>query len=176
LEYIYEYGLFLAQAVTFVAAIVLVAASLVAIGQRQKAEQHEGHIEVRDLNEKYRQIGDSIQHIVVEPDELKALKKARKKADKQLAKQARKKSGKPADSAAERRKRLYVLNFEGDLKASAVDNLREEISAVLPQIVAGDEMLVKVESPGGLVHSYGLAASQLRPPCPRRWSGAHPHH
>ncbi|MCP5146712.1 MAG: protease SohB [Pseudomonadales bacterium] len=162
MEYIYEYGLFLAQAVTFVAAIVLVAASLVAIGQRQKAEQHEGHIEVRDLNEKYRQIGDSIQHIVVEPDELKALKKARKKADKQLAKQARKKSGKPADSAAERRKRLYVLNFEGDLKASAVDNLREEISAVLPQIVAGDEMLVKVESPGGLVHSYGLAASQLR--------------
>ena len=161
MEYIYEYGLFLAQAVTFVAAIVLVAASLVAIGQRQKAEQHEGHIEVRDLNEKYRQIGDSIQHIVVEPDELKALKKARKKADKQLAKQARKKSGKPADSAAERRKRLYVLNFEGDLKASAVDNLREEIS-VLPQIVAGDEMLVKVESPGGLVHSYGLAASQLR--------------
>ena len=162
MEYIYEYGLFLAQAVTFVAAIVLVAASLVAIGQRQKAEQHEGHIEVRDLNEKYRQIGDSIQHIVVEPEELKALKKARKKADKQLAKQARKKSGKPADSAAERRKRLYVLNFEGDLKASAVDNLREEISAVLPQIVAGDEMLVKVESPGGLVHSYGLAASQLR--------------
>lgn len=79
MEYIYEYGLFLAQAVTFVAAIVLVAASLVAIGQRQKAEQHEGHIEVRDLNEKYRQIGDSIQHIVVEPDELKALKKARKK-------------------------------------------------------------------------------------------------
>ena len=162
MEYIYEYGLFLAQAVTFVAAIVMVAASLVAIGQRQKAEQHEGHIEVRDLNEKYRQIGDSIQHMVVEPDELKALKKAQKKADKQLAKQAKKKSGKPAESAGERRKRLYVLNFEGDLKASAVDNLREEISAVLPQIVPGDEMLVKVESPGGLVHSYGLAASQLR--------------
>ena len=162
MEYIYEYGLFLAQAVTFVAAIVMVAASLVAIGQRQKAEQHEGHIEVRDLNEKYRQIGDSIKHMVVEPDELKALKKAQKKADKQLAKQAKKKSGKPAESAGERRKRLYVLNFEGDLKASAVDNLREEISAVLPQIVPGDEMLVKVESPGGLVHSYGLAASQLR--------------
>ena len=162
MEYIYEYGLFLAQAVTFVAAIVMVAASLVAIGQRQKAEQHEGHIEVRDLNEKYRQIGDSIQHMVVEADELKVLKKAQKKADKQLAKQARKKSGKPAESGGERRKRLYVLNFEGDLKASAVDNLREEISAVLPQIVAGDEMLVKVESPGGLVHSYGLAASQLR--------------
>lgn len=162
MEYIYEYGLFLAQAVTFVAAIVMVAASLVAIGQRQKAEQHEGHIEVRDLNEKYRQIGDSIQHMVVEPDELKALKKAQKKADKQQAKQAKKKSAKPADSAGERRRRLYVLNFDGDIKASAVDNLREEISAVLPQIAPGDEMLVKVESPGGMVHSYGLAASQLQ--------------
>jgi len=162
LEYIYEYGLFLAQAVTFVAAIVLVAASLVAIGQRQKAEQHQGHIEIRDLNEKYRQIGDSIQHVVVDHDELKAIKKARKKIEKQQAKQAKKKSGKPADSAGERRRRLYVLNFDGDLKASAVDNLREEISAVLPQILAGDEVLVKVESPGGMVHSYGLAASQLQ--------------
>lgn len=162
MEYIYEYGLFLAQVVTFVAAIVLVAASLVAIGQRQKAEQHQGHIEIRDLNEKYRQIGDSIQHVVVDHDELKAIKKARKKIEKQQAKQAKKKSGKPADSAGERRRRLYVLNFDGDLKASAVDNLREEISAVLPQILAGDEVLVKVESPGGMVHSYGLAASQLQ--------------
>jgi len=162
LEYIYEYGLFLAQAITFVAAIVMVAASLVAIGQRQKAESHEGHIEIRDLNEKYRQIGDSIQHMVVEPSERKALKKAQKKADKQQARQAKKKSAKPVDSTSERRRRLYVLNFEGDIKASEVDNLREEISAVLPQIVVGDEMLVKVESPGGMVHSYGLAASQLQ--------------
>lgn len=162
MEYIYQYGLFLAQAITFVAAIVIVAASLVAIGQRQKAEQHEGHIEIRDLNDKYRDIGDRIQHVVAEPEELKAEKKARKKADKQQAKQAKKKSAKPADSDKNRRKRLYVLNFEGDIKASAVDNLREEISAVLPQVVAGDEMLVKVESPGGMVYSYGLAASQLQ--------------
>jgi len=51
---------------------------------------------------------------------------------------------------------------DGDIKASATENLREEISAVLPQIREGDEILVKLESPGGLVHSYGLAASQLQ--------------
>ena len=55
MEYIYEYGLFLAQAVTLVAAILILAAGLVSLGQRQKAEQHEGHIEIRDLERKVSQ-------------------------------------------------------------------------------------------------------------------------
>ncbi len=166
MEYIYQYGLFLAQAVTFVAAILVVLASLVALGQRQKTEQQEGHIEIRDLNEKYRDIGHQIKQVVVEPDvlkaELKAEKKAEKKADKATAKAAKKKRGKAADHEGEGRKRLFVLDFDGDIKASATDNLREEISAVLLQVRAGDEFLVKVESPGGMVHGYGLAASQLQ--------------
>jgi len=161
LEFIYEYGLFLAQAVTFVAAILIVAASLVALGQRQKADQHEGHIEVRDVNEKYHHIGEHIQQLVVEPDVLKATRKAEKKTEKAKRKAARKKQGKGVDDT-ERRKCLYVLDFEGDIKASAADNLREEISAVLPQVKPGDELLVRVESPGGMVHGYGLAASQLQ--------------
>ncbi len=161
MEYIYEYGLFLAQAITFVAAILIVVAGVVALGQRQRAEHHEGHIEVRDLNEKYRDIGRHIQDMVVEPELLKASKKAEKKAEKARAKAEKKKRGKAADDA-ERRKRLYVLDFDGDLRASATDNLREEISAVLPQVQPGDELLVRVESPGGLVHGYGLAASQLQ--------------
>ncbi|MGL4566496.1 MAG: protease SohB, partial [Halioglobus sp.] len=156
MEYIYEYGLFLAQAITFVAAILIVVAGVVALGQRQRAEHHEGHIEVRDLNEKYRDIGRHIQDMVVEPEQLKATKKTEKKAEKARAKAEKKKRGKAADDA-ERRKRLYVLDFDGDLRASATDNLREEISAVLPQVQPGDELLVRVESPGGLVHGYGLA-------------------
>ena len=163
MEFIYEYGLFLAQAVTLVAAILIVVAGLVSLGQRQKAELHEGHIEVRNLNEKYRQISDSIQHMVSDPDEFKAAHKQEKKAEKQEAKKAKKARKKSAgEQSAERRKRLYVFAFDGDLKASATDNLREEISAVLPQAQEGDEILVKVESPGGLVHGYGLAASQLQ--------------
>lgn len=162
MEFIYEYGLFLAQALTFVAAILVVAAGLVAIGQRQKAEQQEGHIEIRDLNEKYRHIGHSIQHVVAEPEVLKAEIKAEKKAEKAKAKAAKKKRGKADSADDEDRKRIYVLDFDGDIKASATDNLREEISAVLAQVKPGDEMLVKVESPGGMVHGYGLAASQLR--------------
>ncbi len=163
MEFIYEYGLFLAQAMTLVAAILIIVAGLISLGHRQKAEQHEGHIEIKNLNEKYRQIGDSIAHVVTDHDTLKAQKKVVKKADKKKAKadkKKRKKSG--AEEPEDRRKRLYVLAFEGDIKASATDNLREEISAILPQIQGEDEMLVKVESPGGMVHSYGLAASQLQ--------------
>ena len=163
MEFIYEYGLFLAQAVTFVAAVLILVSALVSIGMRQRADQHEGHIEIRDLNEKYRHIGQAIRDMVDEPDVLKAQKKADKKAEKAKAKAAKKKHKKEPDTEADdRRKRLYVLNFDGDIRASATDNLREEISAVLPQIEKGDEILVKVESPGGLVHSYGLAASQLQ--------------
>ena len=163
MEFIYEYGLFLAQAVTFVAAILIVAAGLVSIGHRHKMEQHEGHIEVRHLNDRYRHIRDTIEAAVADPDTRKAQRKADKKAEKTKAKQAKKQRRKAgAESAQDRRKRLYVLSFDGDIKASATDNLREEISAVLPQIQAGDEILVKVESSGGLVHSYGLAASQLQ--------------
>ena len=163
MEFIYEYGLFLAQAVTLVAAVLILITSIVAIGHRQRADQHEGHIEVRDLNEKYRHIGESIREIVDEPELLKAQRKAEKKEEKEKAKKAKKEAKKGVESdVGKRRKRLYVLNFDGDIRASATENLREEISAVLPQIQKGDEVLLKLESPGGMVHSYGLAASQLQ--------------
>tara|TARA_R110002110_G_scaffold14698_1_gene67652 strand:+ start:77632 stop:78696 length:1065 start_codon:yes stop_codon:yes gene_type:complete len=163
LEFIFEYGLFLAQAVTLVAAILIVVAGLFAIGQRYKNEQHEGHIEIRDLNEKYRHIREHMQHVISEPEALKEERKAEKKADKQRAKEAKKSRKKGDHGGSEsNRKRLYIFNFDGDIKASATENLREEISAVLAQVNDGDEILVNVESPGGMVHGYGLAASQLQ--------------
>lgn len=162
MEFIFEYGLFLAQAVTIVAAILIVAVSLVALGMKQKPE-HEGHIEITHLNDKYKQISEQMQSVVIDEEQLKVVHKAQKKTDKQKAKDAKKAAKKSIDSkTAPDRKRLYVLEFDGDIKASATENLREEISAVLPQIRDGDEILLKLESPGGMVHSYGLAASQLQ--------------
>lgn len=163
MDYLFEYGLFLAQAVTIVAAILILIVGLVSIGMRQRADQHEGHIEIRDLNEKYEHIGEVIRHAVDDPEILKQQKKAEKKEEKAKAKLAKKKLKKGAGIPEEdRRKRLFVLSFDGDIRASAADNLREEISAILPQITPGDEVLLKLESPGGMVHSYGLAASQLQ--------------
>jgi len=160
LEFLYDFGLFLAQAVTLVTAILIVVAGLVAIGQRQKAEHREGHIEIRNLNEKYKHIGDTIRGAVTDPQLFKEQQKAEKKEDKLKKKSAKKKSKSQDDT--DTRKRLFVLSFDGDMRASATDNLREEISCVLPQLRDGDEILVNLESPGGLVHAYGLAASQLK--------------
>jgi serine protease SohB len=161
LEFLYEYGLFLAKAVTLVGAVLVLVSMVVALGARQRTEQVEGHIEIRNLNERYRHFGDVIRDVVEERHTVKVQKKAEKKAEKARARAA-KKSRSPEGETPGRRKRLYVLAFDGDLKASATDNLREEISVVLPRIEGGDEVLVKVESPGGLVHGYGLAASQLQ--------------
>jgi serine protease SohB len=160
LEHLFDYGLFLAQAVTIVAVILIVVGSVVSLSQKQKAE-HEGHIEIKHLNEKYDHIKECINEVVSDEESLKAEAKARKKADKQTAKEEKKKR-KSGDDDAAGRARLYVLTFDGDLKASATDNLREEISAVLPHIRQGDEILLRLESPGGMVHGYGLAASQLQ--------------
>lgn len=162
MDYLYEYGLFLAQAGTIVAAILIVMGSIVAMGQRQKSEG-EGHIEIKHLNEKYDHIRESLEEVITDEDTLKAIAKAKKKADKKEAKETKKKRKASEDGVLEDHKaRVYVLDFDGDIKASAADNLREEISAVLPQVRPGDEVLVKLESPGGMVHSYGLASSQLQ--------------
>ena len=67
-----------------------------------------------------------------------------------------------ASEAVESPKRMYVIDFDGDIHASGVDALREEVTAILATANQGDEVMVRLESPGGLVHSYGLAASQLK--------------
>jgi len=157
LEFLSNYGLFLAKSITVVVAILFVVAGLVSISSRQKREQ-EGHIEVEPLNEKYEDMAASIQSQVLSPEELKALAKTEKKKEKQEKKQAKKSKG--ADD--ERKKRVYVLNFDGDIKASEVDNLREEVTAVLTMAEKQDEVVLRLESPGGMVHTYGLAASQLQ--------------
>jgi serine protease SohB len=61
----------------------------------------------------------------------------------------------------EDKKNIYVLNFHGDIRASAVASLREEITAILTVASEKDEVFVRIESGGGVVHGYGLGASQL---------------
>lgn len=159
MEFLAQYGLFLAQAATIVVAILIVVGGILALGQRQKPDK-EGHIEVRHLNERYRHMSDTVRGAVVDKRARKQQAKARKKAEKAQAKEEKRaaKAG-PADK---RKPRLFTLSFNGDLKASATDTLREEISVLLPQVEEGDAVLVRLESPGGLVHGYGLAASQLQ--------------
>lgn len=158
MEFLFYYGLFLAKAVTLVVAIVLIIAVVAGLGSRKKGGP-KGHIEVTDLNDFYQAMFDTIEGAVLTDAEFKQHLKDKKKEHKQTAKAEKKqlKSGQPAQAKG----RLFVLDFDGDIKASQVDSLKQTISAVLNLAQASDEVLVKLESGGGMVHGYGLAASQL---------------
>ncbi len=155
MEFLYEYGLFLAQAITLVVAILVVVGFTMAMGQRTRGSP-EGHMEIRKLNERYEMFTEFMESEILDEHAFKALQKQKKKDHKKEDKENKKRK------QPDERHRLYVLHFDGDIKASATEDLREEISAVLNVASADDEILVKLESGGGMVHSYGFAASQLQ--------------
>ena len=170
MEFLANYGLFLAKTVTFVAAIGVIIALVVSMGGRNK-KSDKGHIEVTKLNEKFDHLRDSLRDAMLDEEQYKEFEKAEKKRlkeEKVQKKKAAKESAKSkADEGADTqadvpaKKRVFVLDFYGDIKASEVESLREEISTVLTLAKPTDEVVVKVESGGGMVHSYGLASSQL---------------
>jgi serine protease SohB len=155
MEFLYEYGLFLAQAVTLAVAILVVVGFTMAMGQRSRGTP-EGHIEIRRLNDRYEMFREFMESEILDEGDFKAQQKQKKKDDKKESK-SKKKAKEPED-----RHRLYILDFDGDIRASATADMREEISAILNVATKEDEVLVKLESGGGMVHSYGLAASQLQ--------------
>jgi serine protease SohB len=164
LEFLIEYGLFLAKVVTIVVALVVLVTLL--ISARQPGPQGEpGRLEVKHLNDAYEQVTKSLNQAMMSPEGQKAAQKAAKKTEKQrlkAEKAALKRSSNEADLKALPISRVFVLNFDGDIEASAVSSLRQEVTAILAVASAEDEVLLRLESAGGVVHGYGLAASQLR--------------
>lgn len=149
-EWLAQYGLFLLKTLTLVVAILAVIGGIFSLARRNRASgTADGQIEIRHLNEELDELKQALQQELLSKDELKASHKA----DKQRAKQQ---ENTP-------RPRTFVLSFDGDVAASAVESLREEITAIL-QVARpeSDEVLLRLESPGGMVHAYGLAASQLQ--------------
>lgn len=174
MEWFAEYGLFLAKGVTGVILLALLL-RLIARSRQEGEGLQAGYLDVEALNDRYQAEADGLRTLVWDDAAWKAERKQRKvkaKADKAAAKAALKAtktnavkaeddSESPSDSPASR-SRVYVLQFSGDMAASAVTHLRQEISALLAVAVAGrDEVVLLLESPGGVVHGYGLAASQL---------------
>ena len=151
IEFLTEYGLFLAKALTVVIAIILVISVVAASAHSRQRRDHKGEIQVTVLNEFFEDLQDALRHSVLTKDELKELEKEHKKEEK-----AKKKAKEQT-----RKKRVYVLDFDGDTKASGVENLAQEITAVLTMAEPQDEVVLRLESPGGQVHAYGLASSQL---------------
>lgn len=167
MEYLIQYAMFLAQVATIVIAIVIVIGAVAAGSNRQqKKGGKKGVLKVTKLNEHFEDLRKVLRKSVLDKTQLKQIRKEEKKKakeEKQEQKNQQKagqQSGEAADTGSER-KRVYVLNFKGDIAARAVNSLREEISAVLSMADASDEVILRLESPGGMVHAYGLASSQL---------------
>ena len=152
-----EIGLFLAKVVIIVGGILAIVAGIAAAGSRGKGEA-KGHIKVRKLSDEYQDGQKALEGELLDADVLKKQRKQEKK-DEKARKKAAKKDG---DLDKEVKPRLFVLDFHGDIRASAVSRLREEVTTVLGQARQEDEILVRLESGGGMVHSYGLASSQLQ--------------
>jgi len=150
-EFFLEYGLFLAKTATIVVAIIVVITAIVSAASRRQGEKKDT-LEIKKLNSKFEDMAMAMNASMLEKKELKKLKKEEKEKHKSQAKGRK-------DAAT--RKRIYVLNFHGDIRASAVTSLREEITALLTVATPEDEVFLRLESSGGVVHGYGLAASEL---------------
>ena len=158
MEFLYEYGLFLAKAITFVLAIIAI---IVAIAGAAMKQQHKkGQLDITDLSEQFKDTEDDIIHALLSDDELKEKEKADKKAEKEQAK-ADKKAAKAGEEKQPSKAHVFVLDFNGSVDAKEVSSLREEVSAILSVAKPEDEVFVRLESGGGMVHGYGLASSQL---------------
>ncbi|KGQ71131.1 peptidase [Chelonobacter oris] len=158
-EILINYGVFILEIITLLLVIVAIFALIVAL--KQKNEQSQGELKITDLAKQYQENQQKLRDFRLSDEQVKQAEKARKKQQKLDAK-AKKKAAKCGRSEDESLKPcLYVLNFKGDIQASGTSALANEISAVLAVAKAEDEVLLRLESPGGVVHGYGLAASQL---------------
>ncbi len=170
MEFLIEYGMFLAKAATIVIAILCVVAVGAALGGRRRGGRR-GRIRVTELNRHVKDLRDALRENVLDKAARKKLtraEKAERKKREREEKQARKRKRREAaetesDSESEEdcTGRTFVLRFKGDMAAGRVASLREEITAVLSVARESDEVLLCLESPGGMVHAYGLASSQL---------------
>lgn len=152
MEFLYEYGLFFAKVITFVIAIIAIVAAIAGAAHKQKHKK--GELEINDLSEQIVDVEQYMAEHLLSKDEQKLHFKELKKQQKADAK-AEKSGDKESKHC------LFVLDFKGSIDAKEVESLREEVSAVLSVAKPEDEVLVRLESGGGMVHGYGLASSQL---------------
>ena len=150
MDFLYEFGLFLAKFGAVIGGLAVLAFLLAMLKMRARAAEG-GNLQVKHINQKLEHAKLMLEAATLPKGKYKKSAKAHKEKQKQADK---------AESSD--RKRLFVVNFKGDIRADEVASLREEISAILTTTGDGDEVLVILESGGGTVHGYGLAASQLR--------------
>ncbi|WP_172532640.1 protease SohB [Vibrio aestuarianus] len=162
MEFLLDYGLFLAKIATVVVALVVLLVIVKSVGGKNSAIK--GELEVVNLTDRHKDIVEQLEHHLHDDAFIKARDKAEKKSEKEKIKardKAIKKAAKEGELDTKREPHLFVLDFNGSIDAKEVASLHEEVTAVLAVAREGDEVLLRLETGGGMVHGYGLASSQL---------------
>ncbi len=147
MDFIYDLGLFTSKLFIVVIGLGLffgVIALMIQKGQKLKP-----HLEIENLNEHLHDLEWKLKEVVLSE---KQLKEEHKKDKEKIKKD---------EERWEKKKRIFVLDFDGDIEAHAGERLREEVTAILTLANPKDEVVLRLESPGGVVHGYGLSSSQL---------------
>lgn len=170
MSFLHDYGLFFLKTLTVVVGVVAVLAAVPLIGGRLLGARRPGRrgLQVRHLNRTYEDLAFALRAQTMPAKAAKALARARKKERKALdaRRAAPSRSGSTDAPGAEpagapTRPRAFVLDFHGDVRATEVAALREEITAIVTVARPGDEVVLRLENPGGLIADQGLAAAQL---------------
>ena len=143
-----SWGLFSFKVLTFCLLLTVFLLFMIGISSKAKQRLKAGQLTIKDLRAEMAAQNINFWQEILDKKQFKQKNKMLKTQQKQAKKEA------PLP-------KLYVLNFEGDLQASGADHLAKEITAIIEVAEPHDEVLVKIESPGGVVHGYGYAASQL---------------
>jgi serine protease SohB len=150
MEHLFDYLEFFAKVATVTVGFVVVIGFAFSMRNRY-AGSDEGHIETVKINDRLEHMNRALRQSFLPAAEFKRSVKEETKAHKRESKRV----------SSDGRRRVFAIDFDGDLQASKVSQLRNEITAVLTAARDSDEVVVRIESPGGMVHGYGLAASQL---------------
>jgi serine protease SohB len=142
-----DYGIFLLELVT-IAVVIVVAVVVIVSAARKPQEAHQ--LTVEHINKSVTERTDAARRAILGRRESRKLARERRKASKQKKEESGKK-----------KTRIFVVDFKGDIRATATASLREEVSAIIGLAEPGDQVLVRLENAGGAVHEHGLAASQL---------------
>ena len=138
MSFLSHYSLFALEVFTLVIGLLLLVGGIIVLGKKTPPG-----LVIKSLDEEFEEI-HKMTHKEVFGEKLS--KKKKKKINKK---------DKPEQ------KSRFVLDFKGDIGATQVESLRDEISAILSIATPHDEVVLRLESPGGAVSGYGLAASQL---------------
>ena len=139
MEFLADYGLFALKLITIVVALLVTLVGIIGITKKFQPK-----VELESLSDEYQSLQTAMNKDI--NPEFKVSKKTKK---------ALKKSRQEKPS-------LFVIDFDGDIKASQVEQLRKAVTAVLSVATEKDQVVIRLNSPGGAVNGYGLAASQLQ--------------